>query len=351
MNSYYLYKSIDLDSLNSINNIYIESDINDDSLINNNNLNNKEDDYLIFTGKTLNPFPEEKSTTLVSKNKSDYNFTHFTDLKYFFKENKKFSQIYEKLKENKKIDDIENKLLNKKKKKKDSDNGNSEPWINKEKDNESKEKVKRGRKITKNNPLRIEHDRFSEDNIIRKIKDKIFFYILIFINNILKSILKINNKKKYKLYKLNYKLIIQLNKEKDLNYLNMSLKDLYSFDISSKYKKIDKKQNKIIINEIIEKKILVEDYPTIKFVFDLSLKSWMELFTYKKSIYEIIKENEDNVDINLELIEKSLVGAEELLKQIFEKNGEDYFSIFTFLLYNYKKWFDIKSGRKINTIK
>ena len=91
----------------------------------------------------------------------------------------------------------------------------------------------------------------------------------------------------------------------------------------------------------------------------------MELFTYKKTINEIIKESEGDKDINLEIINKSFIGVEELLKKIKEDNGkdkgegngedngedngeEDYFSIFVFLLYNYEKWFDIKSGRKSN---
>ena len=236
--------------------------------------------------------------------------------------------------------------------------------VNLKKKYESKEKIKRGRKIKLENPNRKEHNRFSEDNIIRKIKVKIFAYPLIFINNILKR----NKKNKYKLYKINYKYINQVKKVKDLEYLDMSLKDLYSFDISSKYKKFGKTHNKNIIIKIIEKKILIEDYSTIIFVFNLSLRKWLELFTYKKTINEIIKESEGGKDINLEIIDKSFIGVEELLKKILEDNnkdngkdnggdngedngedkGKDYFSKFVFLLYNYEKWFDIKSGRKSN---
>ena len=276
MQNYDLYKILNLDfnSLNicnNTNNIETVNDIYNDYYIDSiYNFNNKEDDYPNFNGNKLNPSLEEKSTgikTLFSNNKSNYNFVHFKDLTCFFKENKKFSQIYEKFIKNKKTEYIENKLNSKKRKRDPNpDIENNEPWVNYEKKNESKEKVKRGRKIRKDNPSKIEHNKFSEDNIIRKIKDKLF------------------------LYKLNYKLIIQIKKEKDLEYLNMSLKDLYSFDISPKYKKIDKKHNKNIIKQIVEKTILVEDYPTVMFVFELNIRNWMELFTYKKSINEIIKE-------------------------------------------------------------
>ena len=360
----YLIKNLnfDFDSSN------LNNDINQD----NNNIytvnelyDSQDDNHQIFNGNITNLFYEEKSTewkTFLVNNKYNYNFSIFDELEKFFKEHKKLSEFSENLIKNKKIKDIENKLM-KNKKKGDIGNKNNEKneiLVNLKRKYESKEKIKRGRKIKLENPYRIEHNKFSEDNIIRKIKVKIFAYPLIFINNILKR----NKKNKYKLYKINYKYINQVKKVKDLEYLDMSLKDLYSFDISSKYKKFGKTHNKNIIIKIIEKKILIEDYSTIIFVFNLSLRKWLELFTYKKTINEIIKESEGGKDINLEIINKSFIGVEELLKKILEDNnkdngedngkdngednGEDYFSKFVFLLYNYEKWFDIKSGRKSN---
>ena len=55
---------------------------------------------------------------------------------------------------------------------------------------------------------------------------------MLFLNKMIKG--KENDTKK--LYKLHYDYINQIKKEKDLNYLNMSLKILFSLEISPKYK-------------------------------------------------------------------------------------------------------------------
>ena len=71
----------------------------------------------------------------------------------------------------------------------------------------------------------------------------------------------------------------------------------------------------------------------------------MELFSYKKNINEILKKYEEIHNVNDETIKNNLIGVEELLKKILEKNDKHYFSIFTLFLYNYKRWFYIKNGR------
>ena len=70
------------------------------------------------------------------------------------------------------------------------------------------------------------------DNIIKKVKAAIFKYTLSFLNNILKE----NLEKNVKLLPLDYKYVNNLQKEQDLNFLNMNLKDLFSKEISPKYK-------------------------------------------------------------------------------------------------------------------
>ena len=143
MQNYDLYKILNLDFnssniCNNTNNIETVNDAYNDYYIDSiYNFNNKEDDYHNFSGNKLNPSLEEKSTgmkTLVSNNKSNYNFAHFKDLTCFLKENKKFSQIYEKFIKNKKTEYIENKLNSKKRKRDPNpDFENNEPWANYEK--------------------------------------------------------------------------------------------------------------------------------------------------------------------------------------------------------------------------
>ena len=151
------------------------------------------------------------------------------------------------------------------------------PYIKEEK--EVGEKIKRGRKITIINKKRIEHNRYSEDNIIKKIKSKLLLYPLHFLNNLIEN--EDDSQKKYRLYKLNYKYIRQLTKDRDLNIFRMKLKELYSLEITPKFKYISKQHNKNIINEIIENKEL-DNYQSIMFAFNLTFGEWMELFTYRK---------------------------------------------------------------------
>ena len=277
---------------------------------------------------------------------SGFNCVFLEEIIENFKKNKNLSGIWEKLVKNKKIEDAEKKLC-KIKRKRDNEYENSDE--NNElralikKENEAEEKVKRGRKIEIINKKRIEHNKYSEDNIIKKIKSKLLLYPLQFLNNLLES--NNNSQKTYRLYKLNYKYIKRLKKEIDLNIFKMSLKDLYSLEITPTYKNISKHHNKNVINDIIKNKEL-DNYQAIIFAFNLTFGEWMELFTYKKNIYQIINDyNYEGLKNVIEEIETQMVRVEDLLENILEKNDKHFFSIFTFFLYNYQEWFLIKRER------
>ena len=68
----------------------------------------------------------------------------------------------------------------------------------------------------------------------KKIKVRLFAYLLEFLNDILNR----KDEDKNRLYKLDHKLIKRLNKDIDIKYLNMQLKDLFSMNITSRYKGI-----------------------------------------------------------------------------------------------------------------
>ena len=306
---------------------------------NNDNLCLDEQDTKWKTSKENNNFlltHDQAKPDIDIKDESNKNCFSLEEIKDILKNN----QICEKLKKNKIIEDAEYKLFNKKRKR---ENDNEE----KNEDNDLNiiiKKTKRGRRINdedNKNKSKIEHNKYSEDNIIKKIKAKILCYSLLFLNNVLKSTIK----DKVKLCKLDYKYANQLKKGIDLDYLKMSLKDLYSMNVSPKFRSLKNDFNKITINNILDKKVIVQDYSTIKFALDLKFEKWMELFTYKKNINEIIKDYEGFENVNIEIIKKSLIGVEELLKEILEKDGQQYCSIFTFFLYNYEKWFSIKKDR------
>ena len=183
----------------------------------------------------------------------------------------------------------------------------------------------------------------TSDNIIKKIKAEFFTYMILFINNIIGTINLIYNNK---IYKIDYELINRLNREIDLKYLNMSIKDLLSLNVSPKFKKIDKESNKNYIEKILNEKSLNE---AIKFAFNMTFRDFIDIFSYKRKVKELLieyKVNDDSNDI-CNKIEKSLVGVDDLFNKIIksDKNDKNYFSNFVFYLYNYEKWFFMKRDR------
>ena len=214
-------------------------------------------------------------------------------------------------------------------------------------------KKKRGRK-NNNDRSDSKHNKESQDNIIKKIKSKLFECILKFINDLLNVILKnnINNyihdkvqkeEKERLIKKIDYKKIVDDTKRKNnLNFLKMPLKDLFSNNISSKYKTKSRNLNKEIINELLIKE---KDNDIIMFILNMTFGDWLDLFLYKKEFndFKDLKMENDKIKImsdNFERIDK-------LLEEIYNlKFGDNYFSFFVYLIYNYERWFSIKKGRK-----
>ena len=294
---------------------------------------------------------EEISTEFPSK-QNNYNeplLYSFDNILNIFKmeENKtKFNDIINKFNEEKAKEQLQ--LLEKKRKRTfyDDEYNYIYELMDKTKQNEyeimqdepNNNNNKRGRKTNKTKNVSI-HDKMVPDNIIKKIKAKIFEYPIIFLNNILN-----NNKEEYKLFKLDYKFINKLNREQDLKYLDMSLKELFSKEISPKYIKEKRQEdsNKIYISKILNN----QKDNTILFVFNMTFRDWLDLFTLKKSIHDIITKYDYLAkDIDCERIQKSLYGVDNLLKKIMNENDKEYLTMYIFFLYNYERWFYNKKGR------
>ena len=206
------------------------------------------------------------------------------------------------------------------------------------KDKDNYLKIKRGRKN-----IRIdggEHNRYDADNIIKKIKAKLFDYCIKFINSIIFK----NDQEGLQLLKIDYKYIDQLNRKKNLDLFEMPLIDLFSLDISGKYKSKSKDYNKILINGILEQKIETEDFDTIMFLFKITLNDWIDLFTYKKDLLTLVNEY-NSLNVNYTKIKNNFVGVNHLLNEIFEKNDDKYYTLFLLYVFNFQRWFYIKKGR------
>ena len=161
---------------------------------------------------------------------------------------------------------------------------------------------KRGRKTNEIKNIAI-HNKMVPDNIIKKIKAKIFEYSIIFLNNILE-----NKKTGDKLFKLDYKYVNRLNREQDLKFLDMKLKELFSKEISPKY--ITEKRQKDFNKQYINKLLKNQKDNTILFVFNITFRDWLDLFTIKSNINKLlIKYDYSDKDIDSERIQKSLYGV------------------------------------------
>jgi len=298
-----------------------------------NKVNNIPSYYLINK-----PELEKNNIEQVTKSNEPELYTSNEILNIFNKESNKYI-FRENLKKLKFSSYIEDDLQLTKKKRLRSDFNYDNIFLQSNNNSKNDEKgKKRGREVKDNNNKRETHDKRSPDNIIKKVKAAIFKYSLSFLNNILKE----NFKKNVKLLKLDYRFVNKLQKEQDLNFLNMNLKDLFSKEISPKYK-YSKDYNKKIIEGILK-----NGNDIILFTFKMTLRDWIDIFTLKKSVKDIInKYNNNHIDKEnlIKKIEQSLICVDKILNKIVDNNDEDYLAHFIFSLYNYERWFHLRRKR------
>ena len=83
------------------------------------------------------------------------------------------------------------------------------------------------------------------------------------------------------------------------------------------------------------------------FVLNMTFRGWLDVFTGKNNFENIANDYAGNqAKINFALIKESFVGIDNLLGDLVNKYDDQYFAFFVFYLYNYERWFCIKSPRK-----
>ena len=156
------------------------------------------------------------------------------------------------------------------------------------------------------------HNKYSEDNIITKLKTAIFKYILNHLNQSLEFT-------KYKFYPLNVKLSTCLKKDFNVKLLERTIYDIYSKEDSNKNYINGNDSNKKLIKKIYEQKI-------------------------EKKTINIL--NMKFIDVLNHIREKDM---ENFLKKIENKNREktddSFMDNVRHLLLTYEDWFRIKNGR------
>ena len=198
---------------------------------------------------------------------------------------------------------------------------------------ESKKKSKKGR--NKKFQFGGKHNKFSSDNMVRKIKVYLFGVLLRFINASIKQESRNEeqnpeekNYSKEFLVKVNQELIININVDYNLKLLDSKLKNIFSYDISQKVKAFGLDKNKKLIKEIFVQNKLVK---TIQ-ILNMTLYQCLEHLRGTKYY-------------------KELAGLEEEFNSVINdlKNkgeNEKYISQFIQLINTFKEFYNQKTPRK-----
>lgn len=195
-----------------------------------------------------------------------------------------------------------------------------------------KEKKKIGRK-KKSDTISGEHNKFSDDNIIRRCKHIILDNILIFINKTIKELYSNESKKDIK-QKLLFKLEQKQNERSKVEYnklfLHKTIQSIFSDNISTKYSRYNPEHNKELI-----KKLMNEEDETKRLIFQkifhLTFIDCLNHFRGSSFIKEL--EGMKNFDVYIK-------------ENNFGDNSEEYQNILKFFFDNFEKIIMEKHSRK-----
>ena len=195
-----------------------------------------------------------------------------------------------------------------------------------------KEKKLIGRKKKSNEGLG-EHNKFSDDNLTRRIKNIVLDSISAFINKKIISIYSGDNPNSLKdkqLFKLGQNQSERSKVDYNKLFLNATLQSIFSEDISTKYKKYNIKHNKILIEQLLNEEN--EEIRLIfKNIFNLTFVDCLKHF--RGSIF--IKE-----------LSEMKTFKDYLEKTDFGNNSEEYKEILTIFMNNFEKIIIEKHSRK-----
>ena len=210
----------------------------------------------------------------------------------------------------------------------------------------------KGRKAKNSINLNIEskHTKYSPDNMMRKIKNKVLESSRLLANKILKEEIKNIPNIKCNLFNREFRKIQgsfsqELNIKYNCWFYQIKIKDIFSMEISNKYTTIEKTSNIQLINYIfsplnennfIKTKSLLNT-PFHQFYHDIFLnenKNW--------KIFYGINENDNKYQIEY-LIKKIQEEERELNNDSFK-----YINDINYLAHNYEKYFLEKKPRNVN---
>lgn len=212
----------------------------------------------------------------------------------------------------------------------------NESFRNEEKDSSENifiqlSRKKRGRnKIKGSNEIVKIHDKFSTDNLLRKIQVHYMTFIICFINEILNQL---NYQQTF--LKLDYEYKKNVSKKFSDLLKNKNLSDIICNKISNKYKKEDINKNKIIYEQIkddlIFKNLFKENY--LEFFKNIYYKSVNKINLIKYGLNKEIILPKNKVKMFKDLIEEKTEEDEDYIKNLHLCVAQNYLPKNTFLMY------------------
>ena len=226
-------------------------------------------------------------------------------------------------------------------------------------------KVERGRK-KKDDSSRRNHNTYSPDNIVDRIKNNINDSLIITINKIIDflcgeegrvgflSDLNLSQERKVQvseniIKKIDYNFRAnRTNKDDNLALFKLTIYEYLSTIISSKYKDLPENFNTLIMDKLLEDTVNKDIF---NFIFkQLTLDDFLEIIAYKKELDDFSEFNklEEN---QRKLLEENLFGVDKILVKIYEKDNNKiidmkYINCFTLVFFNLKRYIMKKERRK-----
>ena len=207
---------------------------------------------------------------------------------------------------------LQYKEQNKDKSSFDNPNISNNSFFNKVKKGNNDDEVKKEKMLQKKrnkNKYKGVHNKYTSDNIIRRIKIILLNNIKNFINSFIFKIYKGNIKKGILTKQLKKVDPRQCNKIEDYKQLlNRTLKDIFSFRISKRYSNFFSEYNKNLINELLNEED-EEKREIFTKIFNLTFLECLEHFSGKKII-------------------EGLNGLKSLDEECYQFNDEEYSQLF-----------------------
>ena len=213
---------------------------------------------------------------------------------------------------------------------------NGEPIIQIDDNRTILDKKKCGRK-RKNENNTTEHNKFSDDNVRRRVKHLCFKYLLLFINSQIKKIY--NNKIGQGIFQKQLQTLnqSQISNAKILfnqQLLEKNLAEIFSDKVTGKLTNIPSDHNKDLIQKLINEED-IEKSIYFKKLFNLKLKDCFQHFCGKKVIDEL-----EGMELFNEISE---ITSEYLEKY---EDGKEYIQQLRYYLENYENIIKNKRARK-----